>query len=182
VIGAERHDRSGDRTTYRHGYRTRTSDTRVRDCDGPHRCDVATVPCAFHAQPARDGVPRDARSRGGDCPDRVCPARSLDLPFVRTTGRNRSPNTSPIGSEVPNPPVRISGCHANGAKQRVKSTEPQCGVSGSSRRGAGSSQRVGHTSRHPHRDLSDVFAITPRAESVELRDRARLPEARLLLI
>jgi len=29
VIGAERHERSGDRTTYRNGYRTRTWDTRV---------------------------------------------------------------------------------------------------------------------------------------------------------
>ena len=29
VIGAERHERTGDRTTYRNGYRTRTWDTRV---------------------------------------------------------------------------------------------------------------------------------------------------------
>ena len=29
VIGAERHERTGDRTTYRNGYRTRTWNTRV---------------------------------------------------------------------------------------------------------------------------------------------------------
>jgi len=29
LIGAERHERSGDRTAYRNGYRTRTWDTRV---------------------------------------------------------------------------------------------------------------------------------------------------------
>lgn len=57
LIGAERHERTGERTASRNRSRTRTWDTRMGT---PERHDVATLPLHFHAQPARH---RDARSQ-----------------------------------------------------------------------------------------------------------------------
>ena len=58
VIGAGRHERTGDRTTYRNGYRERTLDTRLRQPAAAH-----SQAAAGQLLPAVPGAPQDVARR-----------------------------------------------------------------------------------------------------------------------